>query len=545
MLEPEDKMEIIVGNQTLQRVGNVALVPDTDKPSNIATVVSSVIAIRDAFDEIRTPDVCVVSNNELNFKNLCRFSVFMSPKIIELDEQRGEMFFTCCADNETFPSLWWYTENTTITSIDTEAKEHQFVIHVETYLQGNHGHGGGDTVILICGREHIDGLMLFGVGKIILNMRYGTGASISGKIERGRIASSVNKSHDSETKCSDIFNIIIASISLENEATTRITELITITASDPDVSTPKATSADQEDGYEAWITICIVFVFSLLFNVAVCTKKCFDMISSRKNSRGAENQIGNNRRAIHLADNMYEDDTLERNISSMELNRLSEPDRTSLHVYETTEPESYNASKLDRRNRNEEKPVGSLRSTSALDCANLTPIAGQTSPRDAVHYGPKDTFMTEAPRRNELSYDEDSATYHEISKHDLLMNTTNNSFHITPDDANYADCDFQVLASLTDKEDFSHTPVIQSIMGAHCVSPNYPDGLYAVPDKLPKSKINMNISTGSSCSAGCFPLLSSNTFDSEAAATASTSNYDSLRRPSIERNLELYEDLSK
>ena len=403
----------------------------------------------------------------------------MSPKINKIDEQGGEMFFTCCADNETFPSLWWYTESTTITLIDTEAEEHRFVIHVETYLQGNHGHGGGDTVILICGREHIDGIMLFGVGKIILNMRYGMGVSISGRIERGRIASSVNKSHDSETKCSDIFNIITASISLENEATTRITELITITASDPDVSTPKATSAEQVDGNEAWITILIAFVFSLLFNVAVCSKKCFDVFSSRKNSRGAENQIRNNRRAIHLADNMYEEDPLEMNISSIELNRLSEPDRTSLHhVYETTDPEPYNTSKLDRGNRIDEKQMGSLKPTSAFDFANLTQTAGQRSSEGAVHYGPNDTFMTKAPRRFELSYDDDSATYQELSKNGLSMNTTNNSFHTAPDDTNYAGCDFQFLASLTDKE--------AQCVGAQCVSQKYPDCLYAVPDKPPK-----------------------------------------------------------
>ena len=64
----------------------------------------------------------------------------MSPKIIKTDEQGGKLFFTCCADNETFPNLWWYTENTTIAAIDTQ--DHRFKIHVETSLHENPGQGG-------------------------------------------------------------------------------------------------------------------------------------------------------------------------------------------------------------------------------------------------------------------------------------------------------------------------------------------------------------------------------------------------------------------
>ena len=541
MREPEDMVELIAGNQTLQRIGNDELVPGTVTSSNTAMVVSSVIALRDAFDENRTPDVCVVSNIQLNFINLCRLSVFMSPKINKIYEQGGHFFFTCCADNETYPKLWWYTENTTIAATDTQ--DHRFKIHVRTSSHGSPRQGGGDTktsVIIICGREEKDVLKLFGMGKIILNLRYREGVLLSGRIERGRKLLPVN---NSEAKCTDIFNITIAVISLESEGTTQTTGVITIAESDR-TSPPKVTNLVDVNSFEAWISVIVTFVISLLFNFALCAIKCYDIFSSRKVSRGTQNQIRNNPRAIDIVGNMYEENTLEMNISSMELNRISDRNGTSLHVYETTEPEPYNTSQLDKGNRIEEKHMCPLRYTSALDCANLTPTTGQTSPIGALHHGAKDNFMTKAPRGIECSHEDDSATYQDLSKNDLPMNTTHNSFHIASGDANYAGCDFQFWASLTDTEDFAHIPITQPVIGAHCVSPKYPDCLYAVPDKPPKSKTNMDISTASSCFSGCFTSLSPNTVDS-ALATATTSDYDSLRRPCIERHLKLYEDLSK
>ena len=82
MRELDDKMELIAGNQTLQRIENDELVPGTVTSSNTAMVVSSVIALRDAFDESRTPDVCVVSNNELNFKTFADFQSLCHRKLI-------------------------------------------------------------------------------------------------------------------------------------------------------------------------------------------------------------------------------------------------------------------------------------------------------------------------------------------------------------------------------------------------------------------------------------------------------------------------------
>ena len=376
--------------------------------------------------------------------------------------------------------------------------------------------------------------------RLELQSRYREGVLLSGRIERGRKLLPVN---NSEAKCTDIFNITIAVISLESEGTTQTTGVITIAESDP-MSPPKVTNLVNVNSFEAWISVIVAFVISLLFNFALCAIKCYDIFSARKISRVTQNQIRNNPHAIDIVGNTYEETTLEINISSMELNRISERDGRPLHVYDTTEPEPYNTSKLDRVNSNEEEQEGSLRSTSTLDHANHTPIAGQTSPIDTVHYDYKDTFMTKARRRMEFSHENDWATYQELSKNDLLMNTTNNRFHIAPDDANYAGCDFQIMASLTDTEDFAHIPITQPVIGAHCVSPKYPDCLYAVPDKPPKSKTNLDISTASSCFAGRSTSLSSNTFDS-AVATEATSDYDSLRRPSIERHLELYEDLSK
>ena len=103
--EYKNKMQLVAGNQTLQLKENHVLISGSETANNSMSknatmVISTTVAIRDAFDMNQIPNTCIVSNTVLDLEDQCYFSVFTSPTAIEITEFEQEVIFSCCTESE-------------------------------------------------------------------------------------------------------------------------------------------------------------------------------------------------------------------------------------------------------------------------------------------------------------------------------------------------------------------------------------------------------------------------------------------------------------
>ena len=97
-----DKMELLSENKTMQIYENSKLTAGSTISWNAATYISLLINLGDIFDNYRVPDTCQVYDSEIEIENRCEFPLFMSPKSNEINDDGGEVFFTCCTNSDTF-----------------------------------------------------------------------------------------------------------------------------------------------------------------------------------------------------------------------------------------------------------------------------------------------------------------------------------------------------------------------------------------------------------------------------------------------------------
>ena len=153
--EYDETMLLKVGNHTLHLHENKKIKESKAVSSNTETIISSLINLRDTFEDNRIPDACQISTSRLEFENRCEFSVFMSPKKQEINGNNGGVIFTCCTSNETLPSVWWYTKNSDLIQMNTSGQ--WFGVDFES--DGSR-ESGPSSVILICGEENNNNSLL-------------------------------------------------------------------------------------------------------------------------------------------------------------------------------------------------------------------------------------------------------------------------------------------------------------------------------------------------------------------------------------------------
>ena len=204
----DDKMKLMSGNRTLQLYENSKLAAGSTISWNVATYISLLINLGDIFDNYRVPDTCQVYDSEIEIENRCEFPLFMSPKTNEINDDGGEVFFTCCTNSDTFPSVWWQTRQTNLVPINTSGQ--WITIDMDSEAHGKRK----TTVILVCGQIQNNDVILFGIGKIDLTLEYHGRISLFGNIEQ---ENTFTASPQGETKCTGLFNITVAGYPIVNE----------------------------------------------------------------------------------------------------------------------------------------------------------------------------------------------------------------------------------------------------------------------------------------------------------------------------------------
>ena len=143
------------------------------------------VTLHDAFDENHIPDTCVAFDSQIESEKLCKFSVFMLPKVNAINES-GEVTFTCCTDNDHVPSLWWYTSST----------KKMKVVGKSFSIRLDGGYDKKTEIFFICGEGNEDGLAMFRIGKLVLGFQSHMTILLSGRIEDGRLGSEIPTSED-------------------------------------------------------------------------------------------------------------------------------------------------------------------------------------------------------------------------------------------------------------------------------------------------------------------------------------------------------------
>ena len=299
--ELEDKMELVAGNKTLQLHENDALISGQEMLAmgwNAATVISTTIAILEAFDSDRMPGSCIVSNAQLEFEKRCNFSIFTSPKMNKIIEFEQEALFTCCADSENVPSIRWQ-DMSTIAINGTG----QFLTVNKSRVDMK------ASIFFICEEFNGDDTQTsFRIGKLGLNLRYRGSVLLFWKIEPGKFGPVFPS--EKET-CTWPHLITITAEPVEYEQSTVSTLQGSISNTDDVTYSPQALSISREQtesslyspnnnspGYplvpsqasyyhlfndlEMGIPIIVILAISVFFNIAVCVYKCYQLLASRK-----------------------------------------------------------------------------------------------------------------------------------------------------------------------------------------------------------------------------------------------------------------------
>ena len=335
-----DKMQFTAKNQTLQVYEHEhrSESSDTDSTWTTTTVIKSILmATQDIFD--MTFDVCVVSNYETDVAYQCSFSRFMSPKVNEISEYGREVFFTCCMETETLLGMWLYDSDNKLRSMNTTRQ--LFMVNMST-LYKNQAYAE-KSVVLICGEENDDTLLKFSIGKLFLNLTYYDGFSLSGKIKRPSIASTDVLNGEQNCPYEHIISVTAYPLKSEHGTWGMISTTETVTNStlhdstrpiEPggscdctdDTLSPTTNKHHKAFGdFETWISMIVVLSISLLFNIAFCIKKCFNIIGLRK----CQSFEGNNPQVNLSSFPRHEEEAMEITSLSSQPVQLDEIDCSS------------------------------------------------------------------------------------------------------------------------------------------------------------------------------------------------------------------------
>ena len=196
--QPSDTMDLMARNNPLQ-TSDIRKTTTRSK-----TLISTSIAIQNAFDENRVPNECVVSYSDVEFDNQCNFPVFMSPSMNEVTENGGHVSFICCTNNEDIPSLWFYDKNLKLTP---HTAGQVLMLDLDSYRDRL---GDNASVVLICGEGDRDGRMnSFRMGNILFGSQFNTNISLKADIERIVEAATLTVSNGGSHSCTHAYNVSV------------------------------------------------------------------------------------------------------------------------------------------------------------------------------------------------------------------------------------------------------------------------------------------------------------------------------------------------
>ena len=176
--EYTNKMQLVAGNETLQLYENHLLISGSETVKNATMVISTTVAIRDAFDRNRIPNTCIVSNAALDLEDRCNFSVFTLPKAIEITEFGQEVNFTCCPESEKAANMLWYN----VKRNDINVTGQFFTVNIDFNLRQEVDSDDGKKSFIFLMYDN-DTRLSFCIVKLVLNVRYHGGVMLFGKIE--------------------------------------------------------------------------------------------------------------------------------------------------------------------------------------------------------------------------------------------------------------------------------------------------------------------------------------------------------------------------
>ena len=446
-------------------------------------------------------------------------------------------FNTCCTETDNVPSLWWFRENAGFRQVNIERQF--FILDInETYLSSEESK---ISVALICGKDMDNKRVLYGIGELVLNLRYHDSVILSGKIKAEIIGSTVL----SNGHCAHRYNISVFANSSRNELSTKTStlnaEIVThstlrtfaaethTSSNCTDQIKPVLFSPTNKSHFEVildnktCISIFVVLSISLLLNIAVCINKYFNIMVIKKRSpaEGSNPQI--NLRSFHTT----EDDTMHVFPMSSEPPGRADPD--GYNGPRTSIDESRQASvSLSGRNEYRSKPFKCQQHDAMAPhvalCSKSLPAGCHTNFQNNV----TDEESHEALEVNAL----ERHVYQ-----NLRNNDNKDGIYSVADDRQYSkgnETNFQPTNIATDHAcrfySNSHVPLQVRDEHKSCNTPESSEYLYAIPDKPP------GLGT---VTAGESPLTASalSMTSHPIVTTASNSEYDCLKRSEIERHL--------
>ena len=290
-----NKMQLIARNQTLKLYENCVLISGSETANNSmsknsAMVISTTVAIRDAFERDRIPNTCIVSNAVLDLPDQCHFSVFTSPKAIEITEFGQEVNFTCCTKSEKAANIWWYD----VKRNEINATGQFFTVNIDSNLRQEVDSDDG-TKSLIFLMYDDDTRLSFCIGKLALNVRYHGGVMLFGKIELGLISTVANGQRESCTR-SNVMSVraIPQEYEQRHPTSTQACQGNVTNAEDEIKSTSQVRFIGIFTDRETGISVIVVVAAFVFFIIAICVYKiCSKVITLKKASTTEGNQNGN------------------------------------------------------------------------------------------------------------------------------------------------------------------------------------------------------------------------------------------------------------
>ena len=337
-----DKMQLMTKGQLLQLYEYEKRMrgADTDSTWNTKTVISAMIATKDLIDG-RIPDKCIVYNPENNFENQCTFSLFMHASVSEINEYGQEAVFSCCSESKDATRIWLYDKGTNLTI--------QSFTRVDGNTFSKSSNIGQTSIVLICGKEKNDRLVLYGIGELILNLANHRGVILTGQIEPDEPYSAPSRKEI--ITCAHTYTIRVRVSPLGKDITSNTDAGSSSTV---DINTRQLQTKNYN--LKTWNSILVTaFVISLCFNIAVCVaKSCKNTKVSAFKKTSTSNRIRNttslNQQVSTSSNNTIGNETIQMPSMSSSLRHLGEQ-RTAIHteIDKTVCPHNFSSSRKNER----------------------------------------------------------------------------------------------------------------------------------------------------------------------------------------------------
>ena len=349
--------------------------------------ISTTVAIRDAFDMNQIPNTCIVSNAVLDLEDQCHFSVFTSPKAIEITEFEQEVIFTCCTKSEKAANILWYN----VKRNDINATGQFFTVNIDSNLRQEVDSDDGKKSFIFLMYDN-DTRLSFCIGKLVLNVRYHGGVMLFGKIELELNSTVANGQRETCTRANVMSVYVIPQEYEQRPSTsTQACQGNVTNAEDEINSTSQVRFIGIFTDRETGISVIVVVAIFVFFIIAICVYKiCSKFITLKKASTTEGNQTGNK-----LEINLPLRIEVDANEMTSEFPRLTELENIAHQVLEENEHSPDNPVKYTS------KIQESTVSPRALFGVKFNPAGKQSSDMGVIAQELEEAFWKRSPARQD------------------------------------------------------------------------------------------------------------------------------------------------